>query len=380
MQALRQRGLDVRVLSGRPMPLDTLRPWATVAGLHRWRNVVRRSVWREQAGVPVLDVPYLAGAPLPWVSNAHAYAQAMSAVAAEVRAAFPFDIVHAHTTYLDGSAAVRLARRFGVGCVLTEHTGPFADLMRSPWIRRRMRRTLATVDRAFAVSEALAAEMRRWLPDGVARRVGVLRNGVDPRLFSPAAHHAPDPRHPRVGAIGVFRAVKDPESLLLAFQRLHTAVPGAELHLVGDGELAPMVRARAAALGLANAVHWHGPLSRTELATFLRDGCDLLAITSRTETFGLAALEALACGKPVVSTRCGGPEEIVDGPTLGRLCAIDDVPALAAALQDVCARLRDFDPQTLHRAAVARFALADVARDLHAAYDAVAAAHARSPA
>ena len=206
-QALRRhRGLDVRVLSGRPVPIDTLRPWATVGGLRRWRDALAAAAWREHGGVPVLDVPYPAGAPLPVVSNARAYARAMAAVAGGVRASFAFDVIHAHTTYLDGTAGVRIARRFGVGCVVTEHTGPFADLMRRPWIRRRVVKTLSTVDRAFAVSEALAAEMRRWLPAAMGRRISVLRNGVDPELFTPAARHAPDPRRPRVAARGVVRA------------------------------------------------------------------------------------------------------------------------------------------------------------------------------
>lgn len=357
------------------MPVDTLRPWATVGALRRWRDALAAAAWREHGGVPVLDVPYPAGSPLPVVSNARAYARAMAAVAGRVRASFPFDVIHAHTTYLDGTAGVQLARRFGLGCVVTEHTGPFADLMRRPWTRRRVVRTLAAVDRAFAVSEALATEMRRWLPGAVGRRVGVLRNGVDPQLFTPAARHTPDPRRPRVGAIGVFRPVKDPESLLSAFAGLRAAVPGAELHLVGDGELAARVRDRCAALGIADAVHQHGALDRTGLAEFLRETCDVLAISSRVETFGLAALEALACGKPVVSTRCGGPEEIVDHPMLGRLCPVGDVPALTAALQDVCARLLEFDAAALRRSAVERFALADVARDLHAVYDDLVAAH-----
>lgn len=380
-QALRRhRGLDVRVLSGRPMPIDTARPWATWSGLRRWRDALAAAAWRDHAGMPVLDVPYPAGAPLPVLSNARAYAGAMTAVAERVRASFSFDVIHAHTTYLDGTAGVQLARRFGVGCVVTEHTGPFADLMRRPWTRRRVVKTLSTVDRAFAVSEALAAEMRSWLPDAVGGRVGVLRNGVDPELFTPAARHAPDPRRPRVGAIGVFRAVKDPESLLRAFAGLRAAVPGAELHLVGEGELAPLVRDRCAALGIANAVHQHGALDRAGLADFLRETCDVLLISSRVETFGLAALEALACGKPVVSTRCGGPEEIVDNPMLGRLCPVGDVPALTAALRDVCARLSEFDATALRRSAVERFALADVARDLHAVYDDLLAARTRSRA
>lgn len=378
-QALRShRGLDVRVLSGRPMPIDTLRPWATVGGLRRWRDALAATAWREHDGVPVLDVPYPAGTPFPVISNARAYARAMAAVADGVRARFAFDVIHAHTTYLDGTAGVQLARRFGVGCVVTEHTGPFADLMRRPWTRRRVVNTLSRVDRAFAVSEALAAEMRRWLPAAVGGRVGVLRNGVDPDLFTAAAHPAPDPRRPRVGAIGVFRAVKDPESLLRAFAGLRAAVPGAELHLVGDGELAPLVRDRSATLGIADAVHRHGALDRAALASFLRETCDVLVISSRVETFGLAALEALACGKPVVSTRCGGPEEIVDHPTLGRLCPVGDVPALTAALRDVCARLPEFDAEALRGSAVGRFALAEVARDLHAAYDDLVATRTRS--
>ncbi len=364
-------GIDVRVVAGRPMAVDTLRPWRTMAATRRWRAALDAAAWRDEGGVPVLDVPYLTGSPLPLGSNARAYAKAIAAVADRARSEFAFEVVHAHTTYLDGTSGVQLARRFGVGCIVTEHTGPFADLVRRPWIRRRVASTLRAADRVFAVSRALSADMQRCVPGA---KVDVLRNGVDAQLFHAPERQVADPAHPRIAAVGVCRAVKGPDLLLRAFAGLRARVPGAVLHLVGGGELAGAVRAEAKRLGIAPT--WHEHMDRGAFARFLREVCDVLVVSSRAETFGLAALEAMACGKPVVSTRCGGPEDFLGPPELGALVPVGDVAAMTTALVETCARLRSFDPQQIHAAAVSRFALADVARELHAIYDAVHAARA----
>jgi glycosyltransferase involved in cell wall biosynthesis len=97
---------------------------------------------------------------------------------------------------------------------------------------------------------------------------------------------------------------------------------------VGDGPERAGAAALAAELGVAGDVDFVG--ERVDLPGVLA-GASVFLLPSETESFGLAALEALACGVPVVASRVGGvPEVVVEGQT-GFLCPVGDVQALAAA-------------------------------------------------
>jgi len=107
--------------------------------------------------------------------------------------------------------------------------------------------------------------------------------------------------------------------------------------LAGDGPERARLAARAHELGIAPATHFLG--TRADKAELL-EACDVFALASRSEGLGVAALEAMACRRPVVATRVGGlAEAVVDGRT-GLLVAPGDPAALAAALRT----LRD-DPE-----------------------------------
>jgi L-malate glycosyltransferase len=80
------------------------------------------------------------------------------------------------------------------------------------------------------------------------------------------------------------------------------------------------------AAGLEESVQFLG--ERTDLPSVLR-GADLFLLPSETESFGLAALEAMSCGVPVIASRVGGvPEVVIDGET-GLLAPVGDIPAMA---------------------------------------------------
>jgi glycosyltransferase involved in cell wall biosynthesis len=77
-------------------------------------------------------------------------------------------------------------------------------------------------------------------------------------------------------------------------------------------------------------------------------------------------VEALACGTPVVATRCGGPEDIVTDD-VGRLVGVEDVPALADALLEVLAR--PHDPARIRAYALERFRWQEIARQAHGVFE-----------
>jgi glycosyltransferase involved in cell wall biosynthesis len=369
-------GIVVRVLSGRPFSLLSRRPLAMWRKARGYRGLLRSCRWWEYEGVPIRYVPYRVFA-RTW-SHGWMYRAAMLDVIDEVRDAFPFDLVHAHTGYLDGLAGLAIARRFDVPLVITEHTNPLTLLTRNPLIRQLTRTAYHGAQRVIAVSRSLQREVAAEMRSGRRDRAIVLPNGVDTELFHPACESerpAGRSESPRLLFVGYFAPYKNLPLLLEAFARVLRRLPGATLQMVGGARTAAdeaELRQHIERLGIGGHLALRGFCTRDEIARLMREACDVFVLSSRSETFGCVLAEALACGRPVVSTRCGGPEDIVTDAGLGELCPPGDPDALAAAILKVAARLDDYDPAAIRAEAVARFSWPAVAARIAAEYQAIA--------
>lgn len=247
---------------------------------------------------------------------------------AEVARSAGLDVLHAH--YADPFAEVAAAVRRRVGSaapatVVTLH-GTDVDRALAPDQRRSLRSTLESVDAVTTVSQdhaALTARLLRmpWGPK-------VIPNFVEPTRFHPrGGQDAHRPR--RLVHVSNFRPVKRVGALARIFVAVRRLVP-VELWLVGDGEAMPTVRTILRDAGVEPAVRYLG--LRTATGPILRR-CDLLLVTSRRESFCLVALEAAACGLPVVAPRVGGIPEVVDDGRTGVLVRPhDDEAAVRAAV------------------------------------------------
>ena len=174
-----------------------------------------------------------------------------------------------------------------------------------------------------------------------ACRIEVIPNFVDPEVYDRS-------RHPSVigGAIdgarrvlmhvSNFRTVKRVRDIVNIFARVAREIPSV-LVMVGDGPDRVLAEEEARRLGVAQSVFFLGKL---DAVAPLLAGADLFLLPSQSESFGLSALEALACGVPVVASDVGGlPEVVRDGET-GALRAVGDVDAMSAAALEI---LRDRD-------------------------------------
>ncbi len=182
-----------------------------------------------------------------------------------------------------------------------------------------------------AVSDFLKRETVRdfSVPES---RVEVVPNFVDTRIYRPGlepchrATLAPDGEK-IVMHISNFRPVKRVEDVVEIFARVLRQV-SSRLVLVGDGPDLPRARLKVEELGIRDRVVFLGEYTPVQE---LLSCSDLFLLPSRSESFGLAALEAMACGSPVVASRVGGlPEVIIDGET-GHLCEVGDIDEMAAA-------------------------------------------------
>jgi sugar transferase (PEP-CTERM/EpsH1 system associated) len=189
---------------------------------------------------------------------------------------------------------------------------------------------------------ANSAAMENWNRDAIGvpvHKSRMLPNGIDAERFHPRMQHDPvrpegwpfAPEHLVIGTVGRVQAVKDHATLLDAFALLREQHPTLPLRLaiVGDGPLLETLRARAASLGLQNAVWLPG--ARTDVAQILRS-LHVFAMSSIAEGTPGSALEAMASGLPVVGTRVGGIPEVVDDGATGMLVPPSDPGAMAAAL------------------------------------------------
>ena len=136
--------------------------------------------------------------------------------------------------------------------------------------------------------------------------------------------------------VGRLVPVKALPLLLKAMARLRREGMAVTLDVVGDGPMATPWRDEAAALDLANRVHWHGALPAAGVAEVMRRS-HVFCLPSVRESGGAVLLEAMACGRPVIAMDFGGPAEVVDDAVGWKVAMPDEATAidgLAQALRE----------------------------------------------
>lgn len=290
------------------------------------------------------------------------------AVADRLHEARPFRLIHAHFIFPDGVLAARLGKRYGIPVVCTEGA-PWR-----PWfddyggVREQVFAALDGIRHVLPVSTWLERNIREVAGDRARTRV--VPNVVDDRLFHPDAGVARDPDQALF--VGVIRRVKGLDVLVRALALLRDRLPSLRLLVVGGAIYRSYqrdedeVRRLVAELGLQDRIRFAGQSEPAQVVAAMRSSA-FLVVPSRRETFSSVTAEAVACGIPVVATRCGGPEDIVT-PGNGLLVPNEDPEALAEAIAAMRARSGDYDPRVLHDDVVSRFGARAAAGRLRALY------------
>lgn len=266
------------------------------------------------------------------------YAHGMQrAFAAAVGASRP-DAVLVAWLFPDLCGILRLARPYGlpvIGIAQGSDAHQYLDLRwRRPVILQGCSQAAGIITRSQDLADRLAKA-------GVAQnKLRTVYNGVETDVFRPgdarlARQKLGLPAEAHVLLyVGNLVPVKNPGLLLEACALL---APGVQLVYVGEGELVEGLRARAAALGLADRVRFVGLLPPDQVVTCMQ-AANLLVVPSRNEGIPNVIREAFACGLPVVATDVGGIAEVVTEDWLGSLVPTADPVALATAITARLAR------------------------------------------
>jgi L-malate glycosyltransferase len=304
------------------------------------------------------------------------YVMALSSRLSDVAIRYQLDIIHAHYA-IPHSIAAFLAREIVGGgrprVVTTLHGTDITLIGADPAYRPITKFALDRSDVVTAPSLFLKNQTEREICGGC--NVRVIPNFVDVARFHPglrcAAGRFANPDEWMLVHVSNFRPVKRVRDVVRIFARVNERRPS-RLVMIGDGPERPAAEREAAELGVLDRVTMLGAVTDVETVVACSDA---LLLPSAGESFGLAALEAMACGVPVVGARAGGlPEVVTDGQT-GILEEVGDVDRMASRLADVLddpARARSFS-LAARAAAESRYRTEIVVPLYEAAYEAALA-------
>ncbi|HEX6712827.1 MAG TPA: glycosyltransferase [Thermoleophilaceae bacterium] len=355
--AARDAGADVKVLVlERPVPpsASLRRPWKLPGAL---AEIARQPKREELDGIEVRYVRFVAGDRSKTYATWHERAaEPLGAALAQLHAQWPIDVVHAHYALPAGGAALPFTREHGLPLVVSVHGGDvLGPLLQTPDARAAVGDVLARAAEVICNSRATLERVAGITLD--EERLRVVHLGASPPEDPP-----PKRTVPTVATLGHVIPRKRHADVLEAVQ----SMDGVEWLVIGDGPELPALRRAAADLKLRDRIEFAGQLAPAaairELAT-----THAMALPSEDEAFGVAYVEALACGVPAIGLETeGGPAEIAAcGPGMLLVPPRDPV-ALAAAIERALA-----DPELpaqARRTAAEHFSWQRCGRDTVAAY------------
>ncbi|SCI75168.1 Glycogen synthase [uncultured Clostridium sp.] len=305
------------------------------------------------AALPIGPIPHL----MDWVGK-WAFARLYKNVCEQVGQP---DIVHAHFWWIAGWVAANKER---IHCpfVITEHASEINQETIAPALYKRMMRTYPKADACLAVSGALAKRMRKNF--GVA--VTCVPNIVDTALFKRREKKDVVGREFTFVACGYLVVGKGFDLLLQAFANCLKSRLAIRLVIMGDGPEKQHLKTMAAQLGCADRVEFYGAYCRQEAADMF-ESADAFVLASKSETFGVVYIEAMAAGLPVIATACGGPEDFVT-EQVGILVPVGNVKALTEAMEQMVMQSSSYDRAEIARYAAKNFAPATIAEQLTSIY------------
>lgn len=273
------------------------------------------------------------------------------------RAAIDPDVIHCGHIWLQASYAAD----YGIPLIITAHGTDLIGFQKSERFREQARKAFDTADAIITISKDSTALVNKLF--GEPEKVHLVRNGYDPTVFYPDESSVAEvltrfdidgDYDDIVSFAGKFAHFKGIDILLNAAALYER--DGVATIIAGDGELFGEMTALAKELGLRHVHFVHN--QPHDVLRHLYSCATVSLLTSRNEPFGLVAIEALACGAPVIASDEGGPLDIIT-PEVGLLFQSENPEDLAREVQLVLDGDIDFD-----REEVARYALENYSQDV----------------
>ena len=254
----------------------------------------------------------------------------------------PIDVLHAHSIFPAGAAAVMIGRKLGIPVCVSEHSSDIQNKQVTRIEKRIITKTLKAVSVFITVGNAL----KQSVLDIIETRKEIV---VIPNLVNSSFFELPLSKKKQNSfiflCVGNCLPSKRWDLTIKSFARTFSTNPQVQLHFCGDGPLMDEMKALVSKLGMVERIHFLGRVSREKMPLMMSSS-NVFVLPSDYETFGVVYIEALACGVPVIGTRNGGAESIIN-EKVGLLIPANDEDSLCKAMETMYTKFHDYDSQMI---------------------------------
>lgn len=269
------------------------------------------------------------------------------------------DIIHAHFTEM-GCIVSRLSGELGIPYVVTEHSSQINQYYIDESRRQCAIEAYGGANKVISVGSALAKKIKKH----TGYESIVVPNIIDTNLFFQCKRKAHAGFH--LVTTSNLITLKRTWQILQALAMIEPKVIDYRLTVIGDGPERESLIQWKETLNLGGRVSIVGYKSREEIAE-IYETADVFIMLSSSETFGVAYLEAMASGIPVIATRCGGPEDFVNKEN-GILVDVDDIQQASKAIVELYSNLSAYTADNLRGFVKNKFSPSVIAKQLMEVY------------
>lgn len=277
------------------------------------------------------------------------------------------DIIHVHSLISGGFLAEKIKNKYHIPYVVTEHSTGFARNL----ISQEQIKELTPVVDASSANLAVSNEFKELLTD-IFKGGGwsYLPNIVSDNFITNRIIPKEEQVFNFINVCGLTKK-KNIDLLIKTFAKAFKGNSSVKLKIGGDGEEKANLLELVRALNVEDQVVFLGQLTREEVKEEV-SSADAFVLSSKYETFGVVLIEALALGKPVIATKCGGPESIVT-PEVGYLVENNSEEELSKAMLELIANKNKFNPENIRAYCLDNFSEKAVVAKLGKVYESVLA-------
>ncbi|MEK7142943.1 MAG: glycosyltransferase [Patescibacteria group bacterium] len=271
------------------------------------------------------------------------------------------NLIHAHISFPAGYVAMKLAQDYQIPYIITEHYGPFPQ---APFDQTKyfnlIKEPLKNANNIIVVSPVL----KKTISKLNVKKIAVIGNQVDEDFF--VLRKNPKTEFFRYFTAADITPTKGIADLIEAIRIVVNHNRQLEFRIAGEGKFLGYYQKITYDLQKNGHLKWLGFLSRDELRRQLQNS-QVFISPSHHESFGLAIVEALFCGRPVIATRSGGPESYLNTRN-SILIDIGNIKQLARAILSIKNHYQDYHSSLIRKEAVTKFSSKIVAKQVLSLY------------
>lgn len=250
------------------------------------------------------------------------------------------DVIHAHSFFCAGVAATRLGKKYGIPVVVTEHSSAIISKKLDEQKTNLLKETVEKCDKFICVGNGLKETVIEYTQ--TAKDIIVIPNMVD-KIFNYKEVKDSDTFY--FVSIGNLIQRKRFDLTIQAFAQSFRDNHNVMLTIIGDGPLKEKLKNLAKEQGVESQVIFTGRMDRNSVAQELQCA-NVFVLASDYETFGVVYIEAMACGNPVIGTRNGGANDIINGDC-GILVDTNNVNQLTNAMKQIYSTYKSYNKKNI---------------------------------